>query len=152
MKLNSNGQRILYELFQQEHRENAPHTEESHYFDFFASTQILKGKDLSDEEVELGVLGSGNDGGCDSIYTFFNECNMTEDLVADLVASKGASIELVIIQAKRETSFSEDAIMKWKTVSQNLLKIGQFGFERFPDLHGLHGLWQRPDRSAQLDG
>lgn len=124
MKLNSNGQRILYELFRQEHQENAPHTEESHFFEFFASMQILKGKDLSDEEVESGVLGSGNDGGCDSVYTFFNECNMTEDLVDDLVASKGASIELVIIQAKRETSFSEDAIMKWKTVSQNLLEIG----------------------------
>lgn len=124
MKLNSNGQRILYELFQQEYQENASHIEESHFFEFFASTQILKGKDLSDEEVESGVLGSGNDGGCDSVYTFFNECNMTEDLVDDLVASKGASIELVIIQAKRETSFSEDAIMKWKTVSQNLLEIG----------------------------
>lgn len=124
MTLNSNGQRILYELFQQEHQENAPHTEESHYFEFFASAQILKGKDLSDEEVEAGVLGSGNDGGCDSVYTFLNECNMTEDLVTDLVASKGASIELVIIQAKRETSFSEDTIMKWKTISQNLLEIG----------------------------
>ena len=124
MKLNSHGQRILYELFRQEYQENAPHSEEAHYFELFASTQILKGKDLSDEEVEQGVLGSGNDGGCDSIYTFFNDCNMTEDLVGDLVASKGASIELIIIQAKRETSFSEDAIMKWKTVSQNLLEIG----------------------------
>lgn len=124
MKLNSNRQRILYELFQQEYQENAPNTEESHYFELFASTQILKGKDLSDEEVESGVLGSGSDGGCDSVYTFFNECYMTEDLVDDLVSSKGASIELVIIQAKRETSFSEDTIMKWKTVSQNLLEIG----------------------------
>lgn len=124
MNLNSNCQRILYELFRQEYLENASHTNESHYFEFFASTQILKGKDLSDEEVELGVLGSGNDGGCDSVYTFFNECNMTEDLVTDLVSSKGSSIELVIIQAKRETSFSENTIMKWKTISQNLLEIG----------------------------
>ena len=48
MKLNSNGQRILYELFRQEYQENAPHSEEAHYFELFASTQILKGKDLSD--------------------------------------------------------------------------------------------------------
>lgn len=124
MKLSSNVQRILYEHFRQEYQENASHIEESHYFEFFASTQILKGKDLSDEEVEQGILGGGNDGGCDSIYTFFNDCNMTEDLVADLAAIKGAPIELIIIQAKRETSFSEDTIMKWKAVSQNLLEIG----------------------------
>lgn len=124
MKLNSNSQRILYELFRQEHQESAPHFEEAHYFEFFSSAQILKGKDLSDEEIEQGVLGSGNDGGCDSIYTFLNNCNMTEDLVSDLVASKSAIVDLVIIQAKRETSFSEDAIMKWKTISQNLLEIG----------------------------
>ena len=124
MKLNSNNQRILYELFHQEHLENAPHVKEQHFFEFFASAQILKGKDLSYEEIEQGVLGSGNDGGCDSIYIFLNENNMTEDLVSDLVASRGATVELYIIQAKRETSFSEDAIMKWKTVSQNLLEIG----------------------------
>lgn len=124
MKLNSNSQRILYELFRQEHQESAPHIEEAHYFEFFASAQILKGKDLSDEEIEQGVLGSGNDGGCDAVYTFLNNCNMTEDLVSDLVASKSAVVDLVIIQAKRETSFSEDAIMKWKTISQNLLEIG----------------------------
>lgn len=30
----------------------------------------------------------------------------------------------MIIQAKRETSFGEDALMKWKTTAGNLLEIG----------------------------
>lgn len=124
MKLISNTQRLLNQLFLQEHRENAPTMTESQYFELFASAQITKGKELSHEELEHGVLGAGNDGGCDSIYTFYNGEIVTEDLLDSIKPSKRSNIELIITQSKRETSFSEDAIMKWKTVSQNLLEIG----------------------------
>ena len=29
--------------------------------------------DLSDEEIENGIVGAGNDGGCDGIYIFLNK-------------------------------------------------------------------------------
>ncbi len=124
MKLTTSGQRILYELFTQEYQDNPAYTKESEFFERFAAEQIMKPHDLSDEEIDSGVLGGGNDGGCDAIYTLLDGDLMTEDVVNDISASKEATIELVIIQAKRETSFSEDAIMKWKTVSENLLEIG----------------------------
>lgn len=124
MKLTTNAQRILNELFQQDFADNGSYADESQYFEVFSSKQILKSNDLSDEEIENGVLGSGNDGGCDSIYTLFNGAYVTEDIVSSITSSKEAAIELVITQAKRETSFGEDAIMKWKTTVGNLMEIG----------------------------
>ena len=123
MKLTTNAQRILNELFQQDFADNGSYADESQYFEVFSS-KILKSNDLSDEEIENGVLGSGNDGGCDSIYTLFNGAYVTEDIVSSITSSKEAAIELVITQAKRETSFGEDAIMKWKTTVGNLMEIG----------------------------
>lgn len=124
MKLITNSQRILAELFNQDFSDNGSFTDEAQFFEFFASKQILKCADFSDEEVEKGVLGNGNDGGCDSIYTIYNGISVTEDVVSTITASKEATIELIITQAKRETSFSENAIMKWKTTAANLLEIG----------------------------
>ena len=124
MRLTTNAQRILNELFQQNFADNGSYADESQYFEVFSSKQILKSNDLSDEEIENGVLGSGNDGGCDSIYTLFNGVYVTEDIVSSITSSKEATIELVITQAKRETSFGEDAIMKWKTTVENLMEIG----------------------------
>ena len=124
MKLATNSQRILEELFQQDFADNVVYTDQSQYFEFFSTKNILKNVELSDEEIESGVLGSGNDGGCDSIYILFNGTYVTEDILESISASKESAIELIVVQAKRETSFGEDAIMKWKTTASNLLEIG----------------------------
>ncbi|MCU7653524.1 AIPR family protein [Acutalibacter sp. LFL-21] len=124
MKLATNSQRILEELFQQDFADNVVYTDQSQYFEFFSTKNILKNVELSDEEIESGVLGSGNDGGCDSIYILFNGTYVTEDILESISVGKESAIELMVVQAKRETSFGEDAIMKWKTTASNLLEIG----------------------------
>ena len=124
MNFTTSGQRILYELFQQEFRDAVEGTDEARFFEIFASEQIMKPFDLSDEEIEKCVLGSGNDGGCDAIFVLHNGVIITEDVLEELGNSKNAVVDLVIVQAKRETSFSERTIMNWKTTSQNLLEIG----------------------------
>ena len=124
MNFVTNSQRILYELFQQEYKESANGTDESRYFEIFASQQIVKSFEFSDEEIENCVLGSGNDGGCDAIFVLHNGVIVTEDLLNGIGSSKNAIIDLIIVQAKRETAFNEDVIMKWKTTSQNLMEIG----------------------------
>lgn len=124
MKLITGSQRILHELFVQEYQDNPTYSDEAMFFERFAAEQVMKPHDLSDEEVDNGILGGGNDGGCDAIYTLLDGDLMTEDIVNDISVSKDATIDFIIIQAKRETSFSEDVIMKWKTVSENLLEIG----------------------------
>lgn len=124
MNLGTNGQRILYEIVKRDFQSNTTYGTESAFFEFFSASHIMKNYDLSDEEIENGVLGSGNDGGCDAIYIVYNGNLMTEDSVETISATKNGLLELFIIQSKEETSFGEDAIMKWKTTSENLLQIG----------------------------
>ena len=51
MKLTTNAQRILNELFQQDFADNGSYADKSQYFEVFSSKQILKSNDLSDEEI-----------------------------------------------------------------------------------------------------
>ena len=44
-------------------------------------------------------------------------------MVSAFKPGKGSEITLIIVQAKRETFFGEDAIMKWKTITNNLLEL-----------------------------
>ena len=46
MRLTTNAQRILNELFQQDFADNGSYADESQYFEIFSSKQILKSKDL----------------------------------------------------------------------------------------------------------
>lgn len=112
----SNSQILIKECVAQEYAEAA-------YFEYFAAAQVLKDYDLSDEEIESGIIGAGNDGGCDAMYIFLNKNLILPDQIETIRISKESSVEVIIIQAKRENSFREDAIMKWKTVSDNLLQL-----------------------------
>lgn len=122
-KKQTNNQILLKEIIKQELSENEIYDSENAFFEFFSTSQVLKDKELSDEEINSGITGGGNDGGCDGIYLFVNNELITEDQLDDLTAPKGAEINFVIIQAKNTTSFGEDALMKWKTVSKNLLDM-----------------------------
>lgn len=124
MKLTTNPQRLLFEMFSQEFQDNEEYSKDSDFFEFFATKQIMKSKEFSDEEIENGICGSHLDGGCDAIYTLLNDINITEDALEDINFRKNSQIDLIIIQTKKESSFKEDPILKWKTVIKNLLAIG----------------------------
>lgn len=119
----SNSQILIKECVAQEYAEAASFENEAAYFEYFAAAQVLKDYDLSDEEIESGIIGAGNDGGCDAMYIFLNKNLILPDQIETIRISKESSVEVIIIQAKRENSFREDAIMKWKTVSDNLLQL-----------------------------
>ncbi len=122
-KILSNNQMLLQTCIGQEFSESTTYTERSSFFEFFASSQVLKNYNLSDAEVENGIVGNGNDGGCDGIYVFLNGEILTVDQIENLSSTKGSTLNLTIIQAKETTSFNETTIMKWKTVSENLLNM-----------------------------
>lgn len=120
----SNVQTILKEIIKQEFDENDMYADSSAFFEYFSASQVLKNYGLSDEEIDNGIVGGGNDGGCDSMFIFLNDEIITPDQIDGLTASKGSILNFTIIQSKNETGFGEDAIMKWKTVSENLLDSG----------------------------
>lgn len=120
----TNVQIILKEIINQEFNENDLYSDISSFFEYFSASHVLKNYGLSDEEIDNGIMGSGNDGGCDSIFLFLNDEIVTPDQIENLSAAKGSSLTFIIIQSKNELGFGEGAIMKWKTISENLLDSG----------------------------
>lgn len=125
----SNNQLLLKEIIRQEHKENNILSDNNSFFEYFASSQVLKNYDLSDEEILNGIVGGEHDGGCDGLFLFLNNELITEDKLDNVSASKGSELNFTVIQAKTSSSFNEDSIMKWKTVSQNLFEMSNDLFD-----------------------
>lgn len=121
--MSKNSQILLDNLIEKEFQNNEGFGSVSDYFEFFSASQILKNQELSDDEVENGIVGKALDGGCDAIYLFLNNLLITPDVVEFISAPKDSMLELIIIQSKKTTSFGEDAVMKWKTIVSNLLDL-----------------------------
>lgn len=119
----TNSQILIKECVAQSFRDSDEYDDEASFFEYFSSSQILKDYDLSDDEIENGIVGSSGDGGCDSIYIFLNKNLVLPDQIDSIIPSKESKVEMVIIQSKRETLFKESAIQKWKDVSNNLLSL-----------------------------
>ena len=126
----TNNQILLKECLEQEFKESSGYSDINTYFEHFAASQVLKDFNLSDEEIDSGNSGGGNDGGCDSLYIFLNGELVTADQIEGLNATKGSYLDFFILQSKNTTSFGEDALMKWKTVSDNLLNMSN-GLDKF---------------------
>lgn len=122
-KVMTNNQLLIREYVKQQFSASQ-FSQESDYFEFLASSQVLRDYDLSDEEIESGLTGHGGDGGCDGVYLFYNDILVQSDFIENMpTIPKEATIRVVIVQAKNELSFHEDALMKWKTISANLLQF-----------------------------
>ncbi len=85
-------------------------------FEYFACEQVLRDYELSQEELEYGLVGGGQDAALDGIYVFLGDTLITEDseLVSEDAAStkydRGQKLTLELVQAKRQTSFTETAV------------------------------------------
>lgn len=119
----TNNQILLKQIVHQEFVQSAEYENENSYFEFFSANQLLKDYELSNEEIERGIVGGGNDGGCDSLYLFLGNEVVTMDQVENLKCPRGALLDFIIIQTKYQTKFSEDSIMKWKTITENLMNM-----------------------------
>lgn len=119
----TNNQILINEIVKQDFNDNKDYEKEDDFFEFFCATQVLKNYDLSYEEIEQGIIGAGLDGGCDGIYLFLNGALIKEDNDEIQKYPKDIKLELIILQSKNNTSFKEDAILKWKNISGNLLEM-----------------------------
>lgn len=96
----------------------APEVAEDRAFERYCVEQILKDADLSDEDIDYGNFGGGDDGGIDAMYLFMNTILITEESEPP---EPTTSVELVLIQATREASFTEDRVEKMNTFARDLL-------------------------------
>ena len=85
-------------------------------FELFACEQVLRMYELSPDDVESGIVGGGDDGALDGVYVFLGGRLLAEDdqLLSDDSTPSGferdMDLALWVIQAKRQTSFTETAV------------------------------------------
>lgn len=92
----TNNQILLKEIIKQECQNSSEYNNENSYFEFFAANQVLKDYEFSNEEIENGIIGGSNDGGCDAAYIFLNDEIIAPDQLVNLTCPKGAQLEFAI--------------------------------------------------------
>jgi hypothetical protein len=118
-------------------------------FELFVAEKILRHADLSDEELEAGRVGGGNDAALDGVYTFLGELLLEEDneLFSDEVRAsdyaKGQTLTLWLMQAKTANSFTENAVDLLASSLSRLLALA-------PDEDALQALYS-PDILGRID-
>ncbi|MEV2248873.1 AIPR family protein [Streptomyces sp. NPDC049970] len=136
----TNARTLLMRIFDSWHQENVPQSSADTAFEIFASELALRPYGLGLENIQDGIVGSGQDGGIDSVFTFWDDNLLDED--SDLFSehrkpsdfSQERLLELWVIQAKRSASFEEAALDKLENTLRRILDLSQ-------DLDGLRGLY-----------
>lgn len=119
----SNNQILIKQVVEQERNETTPNMSLDSFFEIFSISQVLKNFDLNNEEIENNITDGEHDGGCDGIFVFVNNELLTEDKFTKLNDLKGVNLTLIIFQVKQSNGFQEPALMKWKTIVQNLMNL-----------------------------
>jgi hypothetical protein len=121
--MSSNEIIALNASLKQAHEERAPDLPEDDFFELFAAEQLLKDFDLTDEEIESGQVGGGDDGGLDSVYFLVNRQLVMDD--TDINPKTVTRADIFFIQATREQSFNEDRIAKLNLLTEDFLDFSR---------------------------
>ena len=118
----SNSILLLDTLIESERHEIASELSKQDYFEIFSSSNILKDKDLTYDDLQSGIVDGGDDGGIDSVYLFIDNEYINEEIQDFSHYKKGVSIELVVIQSKYSEGFKEIAVEKLNRTLNDLLQ------------------------------
>ena len=128
----SNNARVLLDQYlEEQNSERINPLPADTAFELFACEQVLRGFELSSDELLSGIVGGGNDGGIDGVYAFVGEQLIADDSeifgndFSPSRFSSGVALKLLLIQAKREISFSENAIDLASSSTNRLLNFAQ---------------------------
>jgi hypothetical protein len=122
--MSNNDQIILDQIVEEQRKARIPTASKQEFFEMYVAEQVLKNFDLSDEEIELGLVGAGGDGGIDGIYTFANGDLVQEDFDYDSL-KKSVLIEVVIVQSKTSATFDEESINKLVAVTNDMFNLAR---------------------------
>ena len=122
MNNKTNDQIILDQIIQERIEESELALTKQEYFEIYTASEILKDHELSYDDILYGIVGSGGDGGVDSMFTFLNGEQIKEDTVINQNQKKN-HIEVYIIQSKTSASFGESAIVKFRETAEDLFNL-----------------------------
>ncbi|GHC57750.1 AIPR family protein [Streptomyces cinnamoneus] len=120
----SNDQRLLDRILDDQHRRLAPDQGQDDFFTFFAADKALQDWDLDNDEITDGIVDGAHDCGIDGIWTFVDGRYVTVDAHQYLTPRAG-TIELVILQAKTSPGYQETVIEKLHFHLPDLLDMGR---------------------------
>ena len=115
---------LIKQLLSQRRESLAPDMSESDFFQIFAAEQALKDRDLSYDELQDGIVDGGGDGGIDAIYFFVDNMLYREE-VDPAEVRRNVPFELVFIQAKKSSGFSEAAMDRFTSSTRDLLDLSK---------------------------
>lgn len=76
------------------------------FFENFSFKQILKNYDLSEDEINEGIVDGRNDGGIDGLYIFFNGIPLNDSTTFS-TANNNSKLEIIIITSKHDEGFKQ---------------------------------------------
>jgi hypothetical protein len=118
----SQNSTLLKSLVAQLNNQIAPELSENDYFELFCNEKVLRDYDLSYDEIEIGTVGNGGDGGIDGFFLFVNETLINPN--EDTPRFKGnLDIELHIIQSKNTEGFGEDVVQKFISSAEDIFNL-----------------------------
>ncbi|MBC8286521.1 MAG: hypothetical protein H8E42_03500 [Nitrospinae bacterium] len=91
--------------------ERLPSSHRDEAFEYFSCEQILKDKDLSKDEIELGMVDGRDDGGIDGFFILVNGYFLT-DLDSFSWPRSGSELEVFIITCKHHDTFKQATLDK----------------------------------------
>lgn len=122
---------LLEQVLHQRQEERIAPVSDARAFEIFACEQALRDLDVSLDEVEVGVVGDGGDAAIDGVFVFLGGELLTEDsdifqdgFTPSRVPTQ-SKLELWLIQAKGEKSFTETAVDLVANSTRRLLDLGQ---------------------------
>jgi len=115
---------LLNQLLAQRRAELAPDMSEADFFQIFAAEQALKDRDLSYDELQNGIVDGGGDGGIDAVYLFVNNLLYREEIDPKDV-KRNVLIELVFVQTKTATGFSESGVERFISSARDMLTLSK---------------------------
>lgn len=136
----TNSRTLLLRIFESWHAENIARSSADTAFEIFASELSLRTYGLGLENIQEGISGAGQDGGIDSVYSFWDDNLLDEDSDIFSESKRPAEfpqerlLELWVIQAKRSPTFEEGALDKLENTLRRILDLDQ-------DVEGLRGLY-----------
>jgi hypothetical protein len=120
--MSANDLILLDKIIEQTRLEQSPSLSLSDFFEIFSVNQILKNFDLSYDEIVSGIVDNGGDGGIDAIYVFVNGELLPEDFDVS-TRRKNIELELVLLQAKTSSGFTETSMDKFHASAEDLLDL-----------------------------
>lgn len=120
--MSANDLVLVRQLVSQRKSDIAPDLSDSEYFEIFAAEQALKDRDLSYDEIQDGIVDGGGDGGIDAVYLFINN-TLCRETIDPTEYKRSVPMELVFVQAKTSSGFSEIGMNKFIASSRDLLDL-----------------------------